>query len=169
MTLPAIYSNPFFSVADKSMIDLTVASERLGIIPTTITAEEHPDLWKDAFPIAAPYVYPPQLTAAEVLEQDRSMAYMSRAEFLQAVLRAGIFTKAEAVDASTTVPTFFLNALTALVTAQSMTQSDADGAEILWLNLSEVRRNHPYLPIAQKALGLSDAKVDALFGIGTRQ
>jgi len=96
----------------------------------------------------------------------RSRAVLSRAQFIQAVYAAGILTKAQAIDAAAGgIPAFFITALDGLVAAQAMTQAEADQAEILWAGLTQVERNHPLIPIAQGALGLSDAQVDALFGI----
>lgn len=102
----------------------------------------------------------------QVLAKKRASAVLSRAEFIQAVYAAGILSKQQAVAAAAGgIPDFFIAALNALVAAQAMTQAQADGAEILWAGLTQVERNHPFLPIAQGALSLTEAQVDALFGI----
>lgn len=119
------------------------------------------------------------LTTGDVIETDdlppadpptvaelRARAVLSRSQFITACYAAGILSKADAVAAAAgTVPAFFLAALDAQVSGGSMTQAEADGAEILWAGLVEVERNHALIPIAQGALGLTDAQVDALFGI----
>jgi len=110
------------------------------------------------------YVFVPD--PAPSIETLRSKAVLSRSQFIQAVSAAAILTKALAIDAAAGgIPTFFIAALDGLVAAQAMTQAEADQAEILWAGLTQVERNHPLIPIAQGALGLSDAQVDALFGI----
>jgi hypothetical protein len=104
---------------------------------------------------------------AEALTEARSNAVLSRAQFLQAVYKAGILTKSKAIAAAAgEVPAFFITALDALVTNGGLLQADADDAEILWAGLTQVERNHPFVPIAQGSLSLTDAQVDALFGIG---
>ncbi len=102
-----------------------------------------------------------------ILSAKREASVLSRAEFIQAVYKANILTKQEAKAAAAgEVPAFFITAIDTLVANGDMTQADADDAEILWAGLTQVERNHPFLPIAQSSLGLTDAQVDALFGIG---
>tara|TARA_R110000851_G_scaffold174949_3_gene321174 strand:+ start:9644 stop:10159 length:516 start_codon:yes stop_codon:yes gene_type:complete len=125
------------------------------------------EMGSDITPYAPPTAAENAAARVALLTHRRATAVLSRAQFIQAVYRAGILTKAEAIAASANVPAFFLTALGSLVTAGAMTQAEADDAEILWLNLLQVERNHPFLPIAQGALNLTTAQVDALFGIGT--
>lgn len=103
---------------------------------------------------------------SKATEAKRPVAVLSRAQFLMRSRQAGILTKSQALAAAAgEVPTFFLTALATLVAAGAMTQDEADDAEILWAGLTQVERNHPLMPIAQTALNLTDAQVDALFGI----
>jgi len=109
---------------------------------------------------------PPAGYADDILAAKRAGVALSRSQFIQAVYAAGIMNKGQAIAASAgQVPAFFLTALEGLVAAQAMSQAEADNAEILWAGLTQVERNHPLIPIAQGALGLTDAQVDALFGI----
>ena len=55
--------------------------------------------------------------------------------------------------------------LATLVAAGTITQAEAEAAEIIWAGVATVDRLHALIPIAQAAYSLTDEQVDALFGI----
>lgn len=107
----------------------------------------------------------PVIDPAEVLAQWREVRVVSRADFLTAAKRAGILTQAEAVLAAKgDMPAAFQAIIDGAVTAEQLTQQEAEDALILWAGLSEVRRNHPLIALFAAGMGYTDAQIDALFG-----
>lgn len=104
----------------------------------------------------------PQPTLAE----QRAGAVLSRAEFCVAMVRDGWWTKAQArAFAKGDVPPEFVTILALAVTAGAITQDEADIAEITAAGLVQVERSHPVIPIAAQVYDMTEAEVDALFGI----
>ena len=150
----------------NSIINCEIEHPDLGWMPCALdnNLPEHQTMYAAAVAMTPTAYVPP--SASELLEAQRAVAVLSRSQFIQAVYVAGILTKAEALaSAAGAVPAFFEIALAALVANGDITQQEADLSEILWAGLVQVERNHPLLPVAQAALDLTDAEVDALFGI----
>jgi hypothetical protein len=91
---------------------------------------------------------------------------LSRSEFCVALKIGGYLTAPEAIAAAKgEIPGPLSVALAASVATSAMTQDEADAAEILWAGLTQVERLHPIIGLVQTAESLTDAQVDALFGI----
>ena len=106
---------------------------------------------------------PPEPTAAELLEQARQSATLERAAFARSCAQAGIITWAEATAwaAMQALPSIALGYVNALP------EVDQDEATFTLLTSPRVWRLDPnVLALAvDPALDLTDAQVDALFGI----
>lgn len=103
---------------------------------------------------------------AAVLAEKRSLAFVSRAAFFIGVWKAGILSRSDAEMGSRgEMPTDFTLALTAAVVASQITQAEADEATILLAGAIQIDRTNEYVALMQAYYSLTDAQVDALFGI----
>ena len=110
---------------------------------------------------AAPVELPPVHIDGEDLESRRAAAATSRAKFCLALMDAGILTEGEAeIAARGEWPASFADALAFLPA-----NIPAARAKVVWAGVGEVRRTDPVLLAVQAYKGLTDAQVDALFGI----
>jgi len=95
------------------------------------------------------------------IEQLRANASMPRAEFLQACVSVGIIDPDVAEEAASGAwPGAFDAFLTGLPVAQRIE------AKATWVDGQRVRRNSPILALIADEQGVTDAQLDALFGIG---
>lgn len=98
-------------------------------------------------------------TTAEVISK-RATAKLFRTDFVLAAHAAGLLSDADAeLAARGEVP--------AVLTAAIAGNTDLEKVQfkIIWGGLLEVNRNHPLIGIVQTYMSLTDAQVDALFGI----
>ena len=142
-------------------IDAEIEHPAHGWIPYTAAPatgdEEMEAIWQvlKARPDVQPY------DPGSEIEDRRSGAWISRTKFCLALKRAGILSPADAlIAAKGDWPDTFNAALTALPG-----RIDQDEAQIVWAAVAEVHRMDPVLLAVQAHLSLTDAQVDALFGI----
>jgi hypothetical protein len=103
---------------------------------------------------------------AMILARRRARAVLSRSQFCLALRAAGHLTALEAKEAAKgEVPAPLAAALAAAVLAATMTVEESENATILWAGLTQVERVHPIIALVQSFLSLTDAQIDALFGI----
>ncbi|MEM9579046.1 MAG: hypothetical protein AAF891_00045 [Pseudomonadota bacterium] len=133
-------------------------------LPPVLTEGQRARWVDDAWQVVDPDpVVPPD---PPTMEEKRAVAFLYRSEFCIAMKRAGYWTVAEAKSAGQgNVPPAFSAVLAASVIAGAITQDEADEAEITWATLQVVQRSHPVIPIAASVYSLTDAQIDALFGI----
>jgi len=140
-----------FQVKDRQGIRLGVLigdySENQGLVGTTYNGQE-------VF-----YVEDLQPDPAELLAKARAKASMPRAAFILAALDAGILTETDAEQAVNGWPVgwdaFF----------EGQPARDRIAAKAEWASTTVVRRNAPLIAQLAAFKGLTDAQVDALFGI----
>lgn len=127
---------------------------------TTIVEPNHPE-WAALsnmqgiaqFPIA-------ELTEAETLQLARDAAYIYRADFCTALMSLGILSHADAIEASRGGwPAAMAGFLVYL------TEPQAAVAQIEWASAATIRRMNYLVLTLQSFLGLTDAQVDAIFGL----
>ena len=92
----------------------------------------------------AAYIPPPEPTAAEILAQKRAAASLSRREFYQALIAAGLYEQVKALETDLTVP------LTVRVDLIEATSFD---------------RMYPSLVSMASSMGVTDIQLDVIFGI----
>lgn len=154
------FRNPAYTPDGR--IDMEINHPSYGWIPFTASPADFEDLGRELFALAvssnpAPYVAPPAPTAAQVLADRRANAELTRAQFCLALYRAQILTAADAISAAKGGwPSAFSGALSGVA---------GEEAEIVWGAVSTVSRTHPLLATMQAFATLTDAQVDALFGI----
>lgn len=83
-------------------------------------------------------------TAAETLNLKRAKASLSRMDFMLALNTAGILAQAQALAKSTNISASW---------------------QIMWENAGTFDRLHPDLVAGAQQLGITDAQLDAIFGI----
>ena len=94
------------------------------------------------------------------IEDKRQNLSMTRGAFCLGLVGAKILPAAEAIDAAKGGwPATFAKALAGLSDTEKV------GAQIEWATAQTIRRNHPLIAMLAAAARLSDAQVDALFGI----
>ena len=94
------------------------------------------------------------------IEDIRAGASLDLIDFINALVGAGILPPAEAIDAAKgNWPATFSAALAGMPDAQKV------AAQIEWAAVQRIRRNHPLIAMLAAAANLTDAQVDALFGI----
>ena len=94
------------------------------------------------------------------IEEIRAGASLDLGPFCMALVGAGILPAIEAIDAAKgNWPATFNAALAGLSDAERV------GAQIEWASAQRIRRNHPLIAMLAAAANLTDAQVDALFGI----
>lgn len=97
---------------------------------------------------------------AETLQEKRDRASLSRKDFLLAAVSAGWITEADAEIAATgTWPSAFDAFLSGLTSAQRIE------AKAAWADGRAVRRSSPVLSLIAGHLSVSDAALDAAFGV----
>jgi len=107
---------------------------------------------------------PPQPTVAEQLAQARAAASMSRLDFAKLALREGWITSAEA---KAWVPGNALPQIVTDIIAQHIEGADKqDIAEINALGQLVVNRNDLLLRLLMMSKKVTDAQMDAHFGVG---
>ena len=94
------------------------------------------------------------------LAEKRETANITRAEFLNAAEAAGIITEAVAEEAADGSWPSSFDAVVSVLPA-----SERVNAKATWADGGNVRRNNTTLSLLQSALNLTDAQLDALFGI----
>jgi hypothetical protein len=95
------------------------------------------------------------------IEDIRANATLTRRALCMACRDAGIFTNAEAVQATKgDWPPTLASAL------DGLTDNQKADAQMEWSDVSTVRRTAPLILLLQWHLDFTDAQVDALFGIG---
>lgn len=104
----------------------------------------------------------PETAAAEALASKREAASLSRMAFAIAAKRAKIVTPQEAKDwaAGNSLPAVAVSALGTIAD-----QDERDEAEIILLAAGTIARADPMIALLQQTAALTDAQVDALFGI----
>ncbi|MBY6113283.1 hypothetical protein KUW09_04910 [Mameliella alba] len=100
--------------------------------------------------------------AAQGLQVAREGARMSRLDFALAMRTGGVITKAEAAAwlADGTLPPVAQAAIATIAD-----QAKRDEAELRFIAAAEIERQSPLITLVQAQVGLTDAQVDALFGI----
>lgn len=100
--------------------------------------------------------------AAQALAERRASASLGRGAFAVAAFAAGLITEAEAEAwaGGASLPQIIANAF-----AQIEDPTQRLAARIEALTTPTIRRGNPLLMMLQATLGLTDAQVDALFGI----
>lgn len=100
--------------------------------------------------------------AAADLAQARQAAKLGRLQFAMALRAGGVVTKAEAAAwlANGTLP-----AIGAAALAQIADDAAREDAELRFIAATEIERLNPFIALLQVEAGLTDAQVDALFGI----
>ena len=100
--------------------------------------------------------------AAEELLAARQAAVLSRLDFALALTAGGVITKAEASAwlASGALPTIAQAAIASIENA-----GERDEAELRLIAATEIQRLNPLISLLQTEAGLTEAQVDALFGI----
>ena len=94
------------------------------------------------------------------IEDIRAGASLDLIDFITALVGAGILPPADGIDAAKgNWPATFAAALAGMPDAQKV------AAQIEWAAVQRIRRNHPLIAMLASAARLSDAQVDALFGI----
>tara|TARA_R110000782_G_scaffold21707_1_gene58147 strand:+ start:70 stop:600 length:531 start_codon:yes stop_codon:yes gene_type:complete len=94
------------------------------------------------------------------IEDIRAGASLDLIDFINALVGAGILPPAEAIDAAKgNWPATFSAALAGMPDAQKV------AAQIEWAAVQRIRRNHPLIAMLAAAANLTEAQVDALFGI----
>lgn len=91
----------------------------------------------------------------------RKRATLSRADFFESVMDAGLVTAVEAKQGASGngIPTAFSDAIAGLP------EVDRDKAQVRFYAASEFRRLHPLVIMVQEHMALTDAEVDEIFGI----
>ena len=90
----------------------------------------------------------------------REETSITRGAFCLGLVGAKILPAAEAIDAAKGGwPATFAKALS------DLSDTEKVGAQIEWATAKSIRRNHPLIAMLAAAARLSDAQVDALFGI----
>lgn len=148
-------------------IDCEVEHPNLGWIPFTASQTDvggdGAGIFEAAKDTATEYVAPPpppEPTPEELLEQARAAAFLSRDQFLLAAVAAGIVTEEVAEEAASGAwPAGFNTFLSDLTASQRIT------AKATWADGVRVARNNPILALIAADQGITDAQLDALFGI----
>jgi len=94
------------------------------------------------------------------VEEKRKQAVLSRETFLIGCVSASIITEAEAEEAADGSWPSSFNAFLAGMTATQRIEAKA-----LWASRANVRRDSPLLALVAANKGVTDAELDALFGI----
>lgn len=103
---------------------------------------------------------PSYMTAEEALDADRARAFLTRGEFLLAVVSAGIITAEVAEEAADgSWPAEFDTFLAGLSAEQRII------AKTTWADGGNVRRNNAILALIAAHKGVTDTQLDAMFGI----
>lgn len=147
--------------ADGS-IDCEWNHPKFGWIPFTATQQDAPLIYDAALALPpAAYVSPPDPTPEEVLSAKRATATLSRAEFFEAAYDAGFVTETEAEQgaAGNVIPQAFTDAIAALPA------SEQAKARIRFGGATEFDRMHQLIALVQAQESLTDAQVDAMYGI----
>ena len=92
-------------------------------------------------------------------EKFRSVASLSRRDFVMSITKAGILPVNEAVLAARGEwPNAFASAIS------SMDEDAKLEVQIDWASATEIRRNHPIIDVLATSVNLTPEQVDALFG-----
>lgn len=153
------YRNARWHDAEHTTIIAEVNHPSLGWIPTGLRGD-CPETGEDFATLAAGAV---AAYAPASLESLREAASLTRQEFCLALKRAGVLSGPDAIDAAKGNWPAAFDAALPLLTASGV---DADEAQIIWASANLIERTHPMLSVLSQVAGLSDAQVDALFGIG---
>ena len=161
------YRNAVF-IAD-GRIDCEIDHPQFGWIPFTASPDDPEEFGRELFAEleskAAAYV-PHKVTAEDVaaeLAQRRTSASMSRLDFAKLALREGWITSAEA---KAWVPGNALPQIVTDIIAQHIEGADKqDIAEINALGQTVVNRNDLLLRLLMMSKKVTDAQMDAHFGI----
>lgn len=132
-------------------IDLEFNHPKHGWIPFTTSTDEgeygqalHAAALAGEFGGIAAYIPPTPPTAAEILAQKRAAASLSRKDFFQALIVAGLYEQVRALETDLTVP------LTVRVDLIEATSFD---------------RMYPSLVSMASSMGVTDIQLDVIFGI----
>ena len=100
-------------------------------------------------------------TQEEILQEKRSKKALTRTQFFVAAFRAGFITATEAEEAGAgnTLPAAFITAI------EDLPEDDQAEARITLRTAQTFDRLHPLMEPVRVALGLTEAQVDAMFGI----
>ena len=102
----------------------------------------------------------PYAPHVQTIEEVRASAYLERAAFCNGLADAGVIADAEAVAAARGEwPASFAGFLDYLTTTQRR------DAQITWASCVTVQRNHEFVVSLAWWTNMTDAQVDALFGI----
>lgn len=152
--------NPRFSAGVG--IDCEVHHPQFGWIPYTAQpndTEAHGGQIYAAALAMGPLPYVPT-DPAEILQLARDAAYLYRADFCTALMSLGILSHADAIEASRGGwPAAMQGFLVYL------TEPQAAVAQIEWASAATIRRMNYLVLTLQSFLGLTDAQVDAIFGL----
>lgn len=109
-----------------------------------------------------------KVSQERALEQARRQTSLPRADFALAAHQAGDITEAEAEEwaAGTALPTWVSDAIDAAIASGDMPGSEKLPMRIAARTNASIPRVAPLIGLLAKAKGLTDADVDALFGIG---
>ena len=133
-------------------LDMEINHPKYGWIPFHATPDDVEPHGRELYANAiageygeiAPYIAPPEPTAAEVLQAKREAATLTPMQFMLNVDAAGMMPAIEAYLAEPTTPNSF---------------------KIMWNRASSFERLYPDLVSAATELGITDAQMDAIFGI----
>ena len=104
---------------------------------------------------------PPVPDPAETLAAERAATSLPKADFCFALMGASILPPADAVEASRGKWPVTFDAVIA-----SLPEAEAAAYQITWAGATTISRVHPLIALLAAHAGLTDAQVDALFGIG---
>lgn len=145
----------------SSRVDCEIKHDVYGWIPYTIDPADtdmtvdNSELLAELAGNVAPYV-PPVIT----VEQIRAGTSIDRSAFCNGLADAGVLTDAEAIAAARGEwPASFAGFLDYLTTTQRR------DAQITWASCVTVQRNHEFVVSLAWWTNMTDAQVDALFGI----
>jgi len=104
---------------------------------------------------------PPVPDPAETLAAERAATSLPKAEFCTNLMGASILPPADAIEASRGKWPVTFDAVIA-----DLPVAEAAAYQITWAGATTISRVHPLIALLAAHAGLTDAQVDALFGIG---
>ena len=95
------------------------------------------------------------------LAEQRAATFLPKSDFCTNLMGAGILPPADAAEASRGKWPVTFDAV-----ISSLPEAEAAAYQITWAGATTISRMHPLIALLAAHAGLTDAQVDALFGIG---